>query len=524
MSPYKIAETSLWANRKCLLICTIVAVANMQYGLDSAAVGALQAMPGFLKVFGYPDPTQAGGYGIDGTFQRLIGSLLTLGAFLSSLVAGVFAHYFGRKAALWSACVLNTIACIIQISTENKAAIYVGRLVLGLANGFLVTFSNIYTAEAAPAHLRAVMVALFSEWVNIGSIIGTTVTNRTKDFLSKASYQIPLGTLFIVPVVLSIGLFFVPESPRYLLYRGDTEAARKALESLRGDSLPPEELEVEWVEMVKGIEEEKRTAETVGALDMFKGTELRRTLLCFGVIATQTGAGSWFIISYSTYFMIVAGLSVDEAFKFGVMNTVLGFIGVNIGIYLMRHVMGRRTILMTGAIVQGAAMLGLAVSATVAPGTFAARSCLIAFTALYTFSYNVFVGDATYPTATELVSTRLRSWSVGSAISIGYLLAWLTSFFSPYFINPENLNWGAKYGYIWAGSNLACFVFFYLFVPETKGRTLEEIDELFNNRVSVRKFKTYHTTIIDEAVKDVKERSGGLEKGTVSVTEYIDHA
>ncbi|KAJ2991502.1 hypothetical protein NUW58_g2491 [Xylaria curta] len=470
----------------------------MQYGLDSAAIGQLQAMPGFLKVFGYPDPALPGGYGIDGTFQRLIGSLLTLGSFLSSLVAGAFAHYFGRKVALWLACVLNVVAAVIQISTESKAAVYVGRLVLGLSNGFLVTFSNIYTAEASPAHLRAVMVALFSEWVNIGSIVGTAVCNRTQNFLDKSSYEIPLGTLFIVPTLLSIGLFFVPESPRYLLYRGDTKAARKALETLRGDSLPPEGLEVEWVEMVKGIEEEKRTAKTIAALDMFKGTELRRTLLCYGVIATQSGAGSWFVISYATYFMIVAGLTVDEAFKFSVMNTVLGFIGVN-----------------------GAAMLGLAVSATVAPGTFAARSCLIAFIAIYLFAYNAFVGDASHPTATELVSTRLRSWSVGSAISIGYFLAWLTSFFSPYFINPENLNWGAKYGYIWAGSNLACFVFFYLFVPETKGRTLEEIDELFANRVSVRNFKAYRTVITDEAVRDVKERGVAIEKSRVSVTEDI---
>jgi MFS family permease len=166
---------------------------------------------------------------------------------------------------------LNAIACIIQISTTSKTAIYIGRLTLGLANGFLVTFSNIYTAEAAPAHLRAVMVALFSEWVNIGAIIGSAVTNRTQRFLDKSSYEIPLGTLFIVPTILSIGLIFVPESPRYLLYRGNSEAARKSLESLRGDSLEPAELEVEWVEMVKGIEEEKRVAKTIGPLDMFKG-------------------------------------------------------------------------------------------------------------------------------------------------------------------------------------------------------------------------------------------------------------
>lgn len=187
------------------------------------------------------------------------------------------------------------------------------------------------------------MVALFSEWVNIGSIIGAAVTNATKNRLDKASYQVPLGTLFIVPAFLAVGLLFVPESPRYLLYKGKTEAARKSLQKLRGDSLSPEAFELEWVEMVKGIEEEKHTANTIGPLDMFKGaasflhfsnfrmseltrqllgTELRRTLLCYGVIATQTGAGSWFIISYSTYFLIVSGLSVDEAFKYSVMNTV----------------------------------------------------------------------------------------------------------------------------------------------------------------------------------------------------------
>ncbi|KAI0594072.1 general substrate transporter [Biscogniauxia sp. FL1348] len=524
----KISETSLWANRKCLLICAVVAIANMQYGLDSAAVGSLQAMPGFLAVFGYRDPNQPGGYGIEGTFQRLIGSLLTLGAFLSSLVAGVFAHFFGRKVALWLACVLNAVACVIQISTTDKVAIYIGRLVLGLANGFLVTFSNIYTAEAAPAHLRAVMVALFSEWVNVGSIVGAVVTNATKARLDKASYQVPLGTLFVVPTFLAVGLLFVPESPRYLLYKGRTEAAKKALRQLRGHSLPEDELALEWAEMVKGIEEEKRTASTAGPLDMFKGTDnlgtdLRRTLLCYGVIATQTGSGSWFIISYATYFMAVAGLTVDEAFTYSIMNTCLGLAGVNFGMLMMRHFMGRRTVLMTGSVFQGCAMLGMAVSATVAHGTVDARNCLVAFVALYQFAYNAFVGDATYPAATEMVSTRLRSYSVGSAISLGYLLAWLTGFCSPYFINPENLNWGAKYGYIWAGSNFCCFVFFYLCVPETKGRTLEEIDELFANRVSVRSFRTFRTTIMDKALKDVEERDEKLVKSPVAVAEHVDH-
>jgi hypothetical protein len=81
------------------------------------------------------------------------------------------------------------------------------------------------------------------------------------------------------------------------------------------------------------------------------------------------------------------------------------------------------------------------------------------------------------------------------------------------------LSQGAKYGYVWAGSNFACFIFFYLFVPETKSRTLEEIDELFQNRVSVRDFRSYQTTIMDKALQDVRNREKPADQ---IVTEHID--
>jgi hypothetical protein len=67
----ELKESSLWANRKCLLICSAVAIASMQYGIDTAAVGGLQAMPGFLKVFGYEDPSSPLGYGINVRVSKL---------------------------------------------------------------------------------------------------------------------------------------------------------------------------------------------------------------------------------------------------------------------------------------------------------------------------------------------------------------------------------------------------------------------------------------------------------------------
>jgi MFS family permease len=206
---------------------------------------------------------------LQSTVQQLIGSLMTLGSFLSALVAGYFGTYLGRKPGLWVACLLSAVAAAIQIGTTSKGVLYFGRLLLGLANGFLVTFSTVYTSEAAPPHLRGVMVALFAYWVNFGSIIGSLIVNYTSKRMDTLSYRIPLACLYIVPTLLSIGLFFVPESPRWLMHRGREEEAKQALAKLRDDH--GEEFEVEWAEMMRGMVEEKRLARTTPALDMFRG-------------------------------------------------------------------------------------------------------------------------------------------------------------------------------------------------------------------------------------------------------------
>ncbi|KIW21313.1 hypothetical protein PV08_01893 [Exophiala spinifera] len=488
----------------------------MQYGFDTAAVGGLQAMPGFLKVFGYPSEQSPNGYAIDSTFQQLISSLLTLGSFLSALLAGVFGAYFGRKTGIWAACALNAVAVAIQISTTSKGAIYVGRLLLGLANGFLVTFSNVYTSEAAPAHQRGVIVGLFGWWVNIGSILGGTVNNSTKVRLDKASYQIPLGCLYIVPTILAVGLFFIPESPRFLLHQGKEAEAKKALVFLRGSALTQGELEFEWAEMLRGLEEEKKNAKSVACMDMFRGTDLRRTLLCYGMIGCQSASGIWFLIAYQTYFLLQGG--VTKPFEYTIMTSCIGFIGVNVGMYTMRHLVGRRSILMIGAAACCLCQLAPAVAASATDDMRLRADILTAFVALFKFFYNGGVGVASYPVATEVVSTRLRAWTVGSATAIGYLLAWLISFCSPYFINPAELGLGAKYGYVWAAANLACVVWVYLFMPEMKGRSLEELDEMFVNRVSVRNFRNYECALRQDAANDVSMHGDGLKMKQMGAT------
>lgn len=157
------------------------------------------------------------------------------------------------------------------------------------------------------------------------------------------------------------------------------------------------------------------------------------------MIACQTASGVWFLIGYQTYFYTVSGIA--KAFEYSVMNTCFGFLGVNIGMYAIREWLGRRAILMLGAIACGLCQLASAIASSVNPNSFQTGQILVSFTALFFFFYNGCVGAASYPVATELVSSRLRAWTVGTATSLGYLLAWLVNFCTPYFINPEHLNW-----------------------------------------------------------------------------------
>lgn len=106
--------------------------------------------------------------------------------------------------------------------------------------------------------------------------------------------------------------------------------------------------------------------------------------------------------------------------------------------FAIRNLVGRRSILLIGALGCGLSQLAAAIAASINP---ASSNTLVAFTALFMFFYNGCIATASYLVATELVSSRLRAWTVGSATSVGSLLAWLTNFCTPYFINPDNLNW-----------------------------------------------------------------------------------
>ncbi|KAF2639753.1 MFS transporter [Massarina eburnea CBS 473.64] len=492
-------DTGVKANWKVILMCLGMSLANFQYGYDTATIGGFQAMPGFLKVYGYRDKIAKIGWNISTGPQQLMTSFLNVGTIIGVLLTHLWAKRFGRRQGVWVACVLSWVAAGLQIGTDKLVGLYFGRILIGISNGFFITFANVWVAEVTPAHLRGPVVSFFGIWSSTGSIIGATANNETKDFQTRLAYQIPLATLFTIPLILGALVIFLPESPRWLLVHGRVEEAKRSLTVLRGRSFKNNEelLEEEFVEMQRGIEKELEEVNGSVVKDMFRGTNLRRTLICFGVILSHSSSGLWLIIGYGTFFFQQAG--VDKPFVATILKSVLGLAGVLTSIVLNYRIIGRRFSMLFGHAGSALFMLGMGISGSTSDNPTASGKAVLACALMYYFVYNGFSGAVSWPVANELANSRLRVVTIGLGTGINYVFAWLTSFTTPYFINPKELNWGAKVAYIWAASNAITVVFLYFFLPEMRGRSLEEIDELFENRVHRRSFPSYHCVSSERA-------------------------
>lgn len=113
------------------------------------------------QVYGHEDPAAPIGWNISTTRQQLISSLMTLGAFISSGSAGVPAAKLGRRACLWIACLLCVVSNVVMMTTTSIGALYAGRLINGLANGYFMTFSQLYIQETSPAKYRGLFLTAF---------------------------------------------------------------------------------------------------------------------------------------------------------------------------------------------------------------------------------------------------------------------------------------------------------------------------------------------------------------------------
>lgn len=430
-------------NQRCIIICFLVSLASLQYGLDLSIINSAQALKGFLVVFGHPNPAAPNGYGISTSFQQAITSMMNVGVIVGSLCISTCAHYLGRRRDFLCATVICAAANTILVVSTNKGAIIFGRFLFGISNGLFLGFTTIYISEVSPPHLRGALISFQQLSICIGTVIGTVVNNGTKKIESRLSYQIPLFILYAVPVLCIVLAFTIPESPRWLILKNQPELARTHLRRLRGSKFPQELVEAEIKAIQEAIEAEKEMSISKwhSFQLMFSRAELRRTLLTLAAGTFHGASGFPFIAGYKTYFFQVAGST--DPFIDSIIVTTISLLGAVGGVFLNRFV-GRRPVLMMGFGVQFVLMLVIGSVWAAIPQTITAGKVVVAMVVIYQCLFSAGCGPAAFILAGEIPSNRLRAMTYGMGNGIGFISNFVITLTTPYFINPEALNIGPK--------------------------------------------------------------------------------
>ena len=387
--------------------------------------------------------------------QALV-SVLLIGAMVGVFFSGILADYFGRKWTLITAAAFYLVSAIISVLAHSLEMIIVSRLLSGIGVGISSVVIPLYLAEVSPRKFRGGIVSLYQLAVTIGILVSYFVNYL---LAGSQDWRISFGVGLIMTVVTSIGLFFIPESPRWLILHKYNEKAKKVL-GLIGEE------EEEQVEIKRSVTKDEKKKEHIHFRHLFqkKGLSLALTIgVLLSIFQQITGINA--VIYYGpTIFRVVGlgSLSVELLATLGI-----GIINVIATIFAIWWIdkFGRRMMLMVG--LAGMTLSLIALTLFMDFGLIAVISLMS-----YVVFFAISLGPIVWVVVSEIFPMRFR----GKAISIATFVNWFSNYLLAFsFLSLINLL-GREYVFLlFAVISVIAFFFVYFFVPETKGKSLEEI-------------------------------------------------
>ncbi|RFU26555.1 hypothetical protein B7463_g9780, partial [Scytalidium lignicola] len=476
------------SNKKVMYYCFVVGLGAILFGLDQGETTGFLAMPRFLEDFGYYDE-KLKAYNMSANDQAIIYGVQLAFVCVSCIISGPIGAQYGRRVGLALCAITSIIGPAVQASVTTFAGIVVGRSISGFGIGFAANFVITYWSEAAPVELRGLIVVMYQGLINVAQFVGAAINEGTSGMPTRWAYRAPLLTELAAPLALLAFMFFIPDTPRWYISRGNHDEGLDALRKLRGDTYPEEEIEQEIRLIAAFVEIERELEGSSSFMDCFRGTDRQRTAIVIMVLVFQQLTGIGFITAFGTYFFTITGIS--NPFVATVITSACGMAGSASAFALIKF-FGRRPILITGSAVSAICMLVFAIVGVAAPNSLTADSCLVAFTSIFIYTYGATWGPVAQVVLGEIPSNRLRSKSLAIATALNWLCTLMVVCSLPYLLSDSYVNLGTKVGFIFGGCNVLSFFWALFCLPETKDRTLEQIDEMFLNKVPILKFKHGH--------------------------------
>ncbi|GJC83126.1 alpha-glucosides permease MPH3 [Colletotrichum liriopes] len=469
---------------------------------DTSLIGNFYGLPQFRKRFGVR--LENGDYQLTSTWQSGLQNGTQVGQMIGLFLGGLIAEQYGYKKTFLGALVLNIAFIFLFFFAQNVRHLLAGGILCGLPWGAFQTLTTTYAADVTPLALRPIMTTYTNMCWVIGQFISTGVLRALLSRQDDWAWRIPYALQWVFPIPIIIGVALAPESPTWLVRKGRLTDARKALRRLASPSVTDAQLDVNVAMIAHTNELERLNQEGTSYIDCFRGTNLRRTMIACGTWAGQVLCGIWFG-SNVIYFLQQAGFDSDNSFNFGLGTSAMAIVGTFLSWFLLPHV-GRRRLYVVGLAIMFSILVTVGSMGIPSPQAslgWAAGSLLM----LFVITYDMTVGPVCYCLVAEIPSTRLRIKTVAIARNAYLLVSIGANFLNPPILNPSAWNLRGKGGFIWAGLCFLELVWAYFCLPEPKGRSSAELEMLFEQGVSARKFSSNTVEVFSSEVTEKNETS-----------------
>ncbi|EXJ94406.1 hypothetical protein A1O1_02800 [Capronia coronata CBS 617.96] len=442
------------------------------------------------------------------------------GIMVACMIAPYINDYLGRRYSIVATAVISIIGIIIEMTSAagEKARFgqFVGgKVIASLAMGLCANIVPIYLSETSTPRARGAAVGLYQNVLMIGAIVASGTVYATSTRTDSSAYLIPMGLQLIPPAVMITASPFLPESPRWLVWKGRLDAARQASDRLFKTKTNGFDA-VEYVNSLEiSVEEDRSHSDRFhGWTDVFRGPDLRRFLIATGIQCLQQAQGSSYMNNYIVSFLQAAGVS--DYFPIVMAINVIYWASILSGHYLPDK-FGRRIILYYSTGFCGVCLLIVSIINTVIKNKNSATSkAAIALICLWNVGFGV-LSPLVWITTAEAAPTRNRERVLATAVFFGFGVSLLISSVSPFIQDPGYGNLGARIGFIWSSFSFVTIVWVFFFLPEMKGFSLEQLDYLYKNKTPTRKFGKIKFT--DEILADELVQKKQILQGEVVDTE-----
>ena len=434
-----------------VLISLVAAFGGFLFGYDTAVVsGAI----GFLKAH----------FNLTAELTGWAASSLLVGCMVGAILGGPLGDRFGRKPSLIFCAVLFAVSSALSALPDSLSLFAWARFAGGVAIGAASMLSPLYIAEIAPEKIRGTLVALYQLAIVVGILVVFFV-NLQIQRLGDESWNITTGwrwmfaSLVLPSVLFGALMALVPESPRWLMKMGRRDQARRILERVGG----PEAAAREVAQIEAALQQEE------GRWSELFTTGYRRALM-IGIALAVFGqfSGINAIMYFAPVIFKTAGEGTDAAFRQTVTVGVVNVLFTFVAIWLVDRA-GRKPLLIVGTLLQAVSLAWIGLLFARGESGTALLMGILGFVA----AFAVAMGPIPWIVNSEIFPTKLRGRAMSVAIFCLWLADWIVTQTFPTLLERFG---AAQTFWVYAACSLVSTVFVVLLVPETKGRTLEEIE------------------------------------------------